>query len=122
MAPPAPADPHKAETVSREVVLIISRTRSSIALILRHDSSAGLLAASITFKCMPFDQNSVPPSRTRTLMGRDLIYKYASFKRSHCLVCIAIVKIKMQVANAIRFLIPNLSERPDFALAQEIFG
>ena len=77
MAPPAPADPPRAETVKREVVLIISRTRSSIALILRHDSSAGLLAASIKFKWMPFDQKSVPPSRTMTVMGRDLIWRFA---------------------------------------------
>jgi hypothetical protein len=54
IAPPAAADPHRAETVNLEVMLMISRTRSLIALMLRQDSSAGLAAASMMFKWIRF--------------------------------------------------------------------
>ena len=60
-----------------------------MALMLRHDSSAGLSAASITFRWMPFDQKSAPPNNTSTRAGCASAKRSAALSRSHWAVLIA---------------------------------
>ena len=87
--PPAPALPCIAAITTRSVASINVRVRSSIALMLRHDSSAGLSAASITFRWMPLHQKSGPPSSSSTRCGRASASRTAAVRRSHCAVLIA---------------------------------
>jgi hypothetical protein len=54
--PPAPALPCSADTVTTSVARMIVSARSSSALMLGQDSSAGLSAVSIRLRSMPFDQ------------------------------------------------------------------
>ena len=49
---------------------MISSIKSSIATILRHDSSAGFAAASIVFRLMTLAKKSRPPINAITLVGR----------------------------------------------------
>ncbi len=70
MAPPAAALPASAATTSRSVVRSTASTRSSMALRLVQDSSAGSPAASTTFRWMPLEKKSRVPPRTRTRVGR----------------------------------------------------
>ena len=71
------------------MVLRISKIRSSIALMLRQDSSAGSALASIALRWMPLDQKSGPPNSTMTRVGRERACRNASRSRWHCAVLIA---------------------------------
>ena len=64
--PPAPVLPPRAAIVRHSRVLMMASARSSIALMFRHDSSAGLSLASMRFRGIPFDQKSRPPASTMT--------------------------------------------------------
>lgn len=88
--PPAAALPRRAANVSTPGGQSTAWTTSSIALMLRHDSSAGSWAPSMTFKAMPFEKYPWPPIRTRAEMlscaSAQLI---AEWRRSDCEVDVA---------------------------------
>ena len=104
--PPAPALPRIAETIQTSSARAMRSTRSSIALMLRQDSSAGESLASMTPRCSPFDQQSVPPSRTRTRGPR----ASDAIDRRRQRLAIggregAVVEIEAQEADAVVFLV-----------------
>ena len=107
--PPAPALPCIAAMTRRSVASISVCVRSSIALMLRHDSSAGLSAASITFRWMPFDQKSAPPNSTSTRAGcasakRSAARQALALRRAHR----AVVEGEVQGADVAFGLVADL--------------
>jgi len=60
-----------------------------MALMFAQDSSAGLSAASMVHRWMPFDQKSLPPRRTMTRVGRAAAHSKAAVRRRHWAVLIA---------------------------------
>src|SRR5438132_3878449 len=94
-----------------DMVLRISKIRSSIAWMFRQDSMAGSGLASISLRWMPFDQKSAPPSSTMTLVGRERAWRNASRSRlalggAHC----SVVEIEREIANLILLGIDDLAE------------
>ena len=69
---------------------MISRTTSSMARRLLHDSAAESSAASMTLRWIPLEKKSLPPMSTMTLVSRrERANRYASCRRRHCSVLIA---------------------------------
>ena len=89
ITPPAPALPPSAVITSWLVQVMISRHTSSMALMLRHASSAGDGAAWITLRWIPLENTSPPLRITSTLVGWAAAWRSAAVSRRHWPVDIA---------------------------------
>ena len=84
-----------------------------MALMLRHDSDAGSSAASMTFRWMPLDQKSRPPSRHRTRVGRERAWRSCAGESAALLGAHgAVVEVERQIADLAVFPVVNVAISP----------
>ena len=111
MAPPAPALPRKPATTRCDEVVRISWTRSSIALMLRQDFSAGS-PASITLRWMPLEKKSAAAEqhdhpRGSAARKEEGVAETAALIGAHR----AVVEIEVEVPDGFLLGVADFAER-----------